>query len=121
MRRVCAPGAAHPAYPLSRRNRKKQNHIVRRGERRGHGLHVGVLDALELGCGCNETRPCLHGNDQASPLSEAVDPLCGGKIFHCPAHVLLVDLRQRLANGRHVRGIQLLHMSVMLSSGRTFP
>ena len=26
---------------------------------------------------------------------------------HCPAHVLLVDLRQRLANGRHVRGIQL--------------
>ena len=86
---------------------KKQNHIVRRGERRGHGLHVGVLDALELGCGCNETRPCLHGNDQASPLSEAVDPLCGGKIFHCPAHVLLVDLRQRLANGRHVRGIQL--------------
>lgn len=41
------------------------------------------------------------------PLSEAVDPLCGGKIFHCPAHILLVDLRQRLANGRHVRGIQL--------------
>ena len=41
------------------------------------------------------------------PLSEAIDPLCGGKIFHCQAHILLVDLRQRLANGRHVRGIQL--------------